>query len=120
MNEDLMSALGGDGGRRPVVGHSEMLFLDNEGIAELQEITALGLKRLEERRTEGDESPGAQLHWEAAVTPDFSALPDEEREEAEAEIERIRADPKWRARLKRKLEVKEPDLARLLDVDPLC
>jgi hypothetical protein len=118
MTDDPLLGLGGDGGRRPVVGHAEKMTLDADGVAELQETTALRLERLAERREEGDESPEAQLHWEAAITPDFSAFSDEQREAIESQIEQIRADSEWRARLKRKLEQQEPDLARLMEVDP--
>lgn len=116
MNDDLLRSLGGDGSRNPVVGHAERFELDAEGIAELEETTALTLKRLAERKEEGDESPEAQLDWEAAIKPDFSGFSDEDRKALEARIEGIRADPEWRARLKRKLERQDPDLARLLEV----
>jgi hypothetical protein len=118
MTDDAIRPVGGDGGRRPVVGYWQKVPLHPEQIALMMELQALFLRRLEERREEGDESPEAQLYWEGSVEPDLSDASDEKRKEIEARIEETRADPEWRARLKRLLEANEPDLARLMEVDP--
>lgn len=80
--------VGGDGGRRPVVGHYQKVPLHPEQIALIKELQALFLQRLEERREEGDEAPEAQLHWEGSVEPELSDVSDEKRKQ--------RMRPTWR------------------------
>lgn len=117
-DDDPLRPMGGDGGLKPVGGHYLKIPLDDEGIALMQELQALFLKRMEERREEGDESPDAQLYWEGSVEPDLSGFSEEKRNEIEARIKEIRTDPEWRGRLKRLLERDRPDLARLMEIDP--
>lgn len=105
------------GGRRPVAGFTEKLVLGVREIAEIAEIQALFLKRIEHLRAEGEDTPETRLDWQGTVEPDFTGMSDEEKASIEARIEETRADPEFRAGLKRRLEKDDPGLARLMEVD---
>jgi hypothetical protein len=105
------------GDREPVVGFTEKTVLDIEGVAAMEELQALFLKRIEQLRAEGIDTPETRLHWQGIVQPDFSGMSDEKRKSIETRIEEMRSDPAFRARLKRRLEEDDPDLACLMDED---
>lgn len=100
-----------------MVAYVDKAVLDVEGIAEMAEVQALFVKRMERLRAEGKTTAAADLDWEVSLVPDFSGMTVEERHSIEAEIEEKRADPEFRAELKRSLEGDDPGLARLMDED---
>ena len=100
----------------PVVGFMEETVLDVEGVAQMEELQALFLKRIEQLRAEGIDTPETRLHWLGIVQPDFSGMSDEKSESIETQIEEMRADPAFRAR-KRRLEEGDPELDQLMDED---
>jgi hypothetical protein len=99
----------------PVVGFRKKMTLDVEGVIEMEVLQGLFLKRMEQLGAEGKQTPEKHLHWRWSVQPDFSGMPDEQRESIEAQIQELRVNPAFRARLKRRLEEDYPELACLMD-----
>ncbi len=93
--------------------------LDAQGIAEVAELHALLRKHGEQRKREAAEAgrPVPPFEIGTVLKPDLSQLSEQEREDVENEIAKIRADPAFRAQLKKRLAKSDPDLACLMDVD---